>query len=306
MHRIPTLVLALALVLGTACAAFVGAADPIRQEDLASLDASSEASARAAAISFLRAYVHAPRDGIAPLLGLVGPRRMRAWAHWYGVQLDSFPGTQSGELRLTSVSGTQPIPIADQPGDLVREVELEADAVFHFDPDGDDPFDVTRVMSGPMRLFQVAQGRWVVLDFLRDGVPLSSSFQVLPKSTSWDVGGRVTVRLDSFVSVPAWQFDVVVRVRRGSPVGIGPEGVELVDADGKKIHAGVVTGALLDVHRGAAVEGIASFPLQPSAEGLTLRLTFDARDRLPPLQIKLADLIDPVPTASPSQSPAAG
>jgi hypothetical protein len=306
MHRIPALALALALALGTACtASFVGAADPIRPEDLASLDASSEASARAAAISFLRAYVHAPRDGIAPLIALAGPRRMQAWAHWYGVQLDSFPGRQSGALRLTSVSGTQPIPIADQPGDLVREVELEADAVFHFDPDGDDPFDVTRVMSGPMRLFQVAQGKWVVLDFLRDGIPLSSSFQVLPRSASWDVG-RVTVRLDSFVSVPAWQFDVVVRVRRGSPVGLGPEGVELVNADGKRTQADVVTGALLDVHRGPAVEGIASFPLQQSAEGLTLRLTFDARDRLPPLQIKLAGLIDPVRTAAPSQSPAPG
>lgn len=305
MRRRLVLVLA-SVLLGTACQPGPeGAREPSRPQDLGALDASDDAAARGAIATFLRAYVDAPRDGTAPLAALGASRWLEHWVHWLGVQIDAFPGTQTAELQLTSISGTEPVAIPDQPGDLIRQMELTASARFHFQPDQGDPFDVTRVLDGPVRVFQAAPDHWLVVDFTREGVPMSRAFQVLPKDASWEAGDYLTVRMDSFVSVPAWQFDLVVQVHRGSPASLTPAGAQLIDADGKVVEPkAAITDAFGSIEVGAKVEGIVSFDLQPSVKGLTLRLSFSSRTPVAPLDIPLEDLIEPVPIApAPTAAP---
>ena len=110
--------------------------------------------------------------------------------------------------------------------------------------------------------------------------------------------------IDSFVSVPYWQF--FIRVSSDRAVTIAPRDAELLDAEGARVAvAREVTSSLRAIDAGAAAEGIVTFPAQASADGLTLRMTLRGPGGATVFEFALGGLIHPIPlaTGSPSPSP---
>jgi hypothetical protein len=152
-------------------------------------------------------------------------------------------------------------------------------------------------------LFDDQRGTWNVLDFTRDGIPLSQTFEIVAKSAAVSRSGT-DVAIDSFVSVPYWQF--FLRVSSDRTVRLAPHDVELLDADGARVAvAREVTSSLRKIGPGPYAEGIVTFPAQATADGLTLRMTLRGSDGVRAFVFKLGGLIHPVAivTGSPSPSP---
>lgn len=166
-------------------------------------------------------------------------------------------------FRLTSVQGSEA---------FLRDVDVQATITFSFRPDDGDEITLSRTLDGPMRLlFDDEHGTWSVLDFTRDGIPLSRTFEIVAESAAASKGG-IDVAIDSFVSVPYWQF--FLRMSTDRAIGLEPHDIELLDADGGIVAvAREVTSSLRSLAIGRVVEGIVTFPAQGSADGLTLRIT---------------------------------
>jgi hypothetical protein len=160
-----------------------------------------------------------------------------------------------------------------------------------------------------MRLLRDPRGSWHVTDFIRDGIPMSITFQPL-EDTSFRLARGVTITVDSVVAFPTWQFDLVVQVRSGTPIRLTPADATIVDADGHTVAtAGAVTPSLARVLAGARVEGIVTFEARPDVGDLTLRLAFRSPTATDSLEVPIADLIQPVPvptSTGSSPSPSAG
>ena len=274
--------------------------------DVAGAPAGDEAGARAAAIGFLEAYADLPIDGPAALRLRSGPAWMQRWVTWLEVQRQEFEGGQQGALELRTVGAATPLPILDRPGDVVRQVSVDAFVTFDLDPSRGEPFQVVRSFGGPMLLVRTPDGAWLVTDFVRDGIPMSIAFQVIePAETFGDE--RVEVELDSFVAAPVWQLHLRIRVGDSPDVSLTEDDVALVGADGTVVdHADVVSPSLGSMTAGARVPGIVTFPPQPDAAGLSLRLSFRSSTTIEPILIPLDGLIEPLPIAvsgSPSPEP---
>ena len=267
-------------------------------------DATKAAGARAVAAAFVRAYASDTGADPHTLAALVDGDRLERWVHWLGVQDREFPGTISGTVETDTIGPAAPFEVASVPGSdaLLREVAVQASITFSFQPDAGDTITLSRSLDGPMRLlFDDRRGTWSVLDFTRDGIPLSQAFELVGKRGSTTRGG-VDVAIDAFVSVPYWQF--FLQVSSDRTAHLAPDDAVLLDADGKPVAgAREVTSSLRSMPADRTAEGIVTFPAQPAADGLTVRMTFRGPGGVTALSIPLQDLIHPLGIVSGSPSP---
>jgi hypothetical protein len=297
--RLVPLALVLAL-LGAACTQ--GPAGPASPASGAANldDAVRAAGAREAARAFVQAYAATPDDGADELAALVGTPLLRRWTSWLQVQDEGFPGTITGDPSDVLVGPALPFEVASVPGssEILRQVELRASVTFAFAPADGDPFDVVRSLDGPMRLIRGPGDDWTVLDFTRDGIPLTSQFEGVEDAS--DVGATAEAAVAAFFAAPTWQFGLVIRAAR--PLRLSPDDLTLVDPDGLLVAtAGAITTQLERIHAGATVRGLAVFDPRSSSEGLSLRL--DLRGGV--LQIPLEGRIHPIEVSAPA-SPSSG
>lgn len=265
--------IALVVMVATGCTRVVAPAGPSSPREprrAAVMSAAGEAGARAAALAFLEAYADVPAAGDEGLGAAVAPGWLRRWSHWVGVQADAFPGAQEGELALRWLGPAPPVPRDD---DLrVRDVDLDASALFHLRPAEGEPFDVTRTF-GRVRVAWLPGRGWRVVDVVRDGLPLSAAFRSFDDPLPFARDGDVGVAIDSLISYPVWQFHLVALALREDA---RLRSARLVDASGVTVaEADVVTPSIAAVPADGPVEGIVSFDAQPTAEGLSLELAFD-------------------------------
>lgn len=304
-HRLRSALLLVAITTVACGVSAVGPTDAVAPDQVTPDDAVKAAGARAVASAFVRAYATDTGPRPRALARLVDGARLRRWVHWLGVQDREFPGTISGAVENNEIGPAAPFAVTSVPGSeaLLREVDVRATITFSFRPEGDDAITLSRSLDGPMRLiFDDQRGTWRVLDFTRDGIPLSRTFEIVAKRAA--SGGSANVAIDSFVSVPYWQFFILVSSDR--PVGLAPRDVELVDANGKRTSvAREVTSSLRGIAVGPAVEGIVTFPAQSTADGLRLRMTLRGPGGATTIDFRLRGLIHPIPviTGSPSPSP---
>jgi hypothetical protein len=300
MRRTFTVLACVALLAGACAPAPSGPRQPVEQEQLTGEEAANSADARATAIAFVRAYGAADPTGLAVMTSLAGSPVVRGWVHWQAVQYVEFPGSVEGsvDLRDVGVAGS----VADIPGTstLLREVPVQADITFDYTPDEGDPFSNTRTIDA-LRVARDEGRPWVVVDLVRDGVPISTVFQPIGDEV---VGDGVTVELDSFIADPestAWQFDLVVRSSLDVDLALDPTAAILVGRDGSQISAATsVSSSLASIGPGPGVEGLVRFDALDDATGVTLSLTFAGPGSTGSAEFPLKDLIEPVASASPA------
>jgi hypothetical protein len=304
--RLAAALLVVATLVVACSASPAGPTAPAAPDQVTPDDAVKAAGARATAAAFVRAYASDTGADPRTLARLVDGKRLQRWVHWLGVQDREFPGTISGSVENDQIGPAAPFELSSVPGSgaLLRDVDVQATVTFSFQPDHGKTITLPRSLDGPMRLlYDDARGTWGVLDFTRDGIPVSQTFEIVADTAKGSrVGTEVT--LDSFVSVPYWQF--FIRVSGDRAVTIAPRDAELLDADGARVAAAQdVTSSLRTIGPGATTEGIITFPAQASADGLTLRLTLRGPGGPALFEFPLGGLIHPVPlaTGSPSPSP---
>ena len=305
MRLRPTAALLFVLVVAVACnTSPSGPAGPAAPDQVTPDDATKAAGARAVAAAFVRAYASDTDADPRTLAALVDGDRLERWVHWLGVQDREFPGTISGTVETNTIGPAAPFEVASVPGSeaLLREVAVQASITFSFQPDAGDTITLSRSLDGPMRLlFDEERGTWSVLDFTRDGIPLSQAFEIVGKQGATTEDG-VDVAIDAFVSVPYWQF--FLRVSSDRAAHLAPNDAVLLDADGKPVaSAREVTSSLRSLPADRAVEGIVTFPAQADAVGLTVRMVFRGPGGVTTLEIPLQDLIHPLGIVSGSPSP---
>jgi hypothetical protein len=267
-------------------------------------DATKAAGARAVAAAFVRAYASDTGPDPRTLAALVGGDRLERWVHWLGIQDREFPGTISGTVETDLIGAAASFAVASVPGSeaLLREVTVQASITFSFQPDTGDTITLSRSLDGPMRLlFDDRRGTWSVLDFTRDGIPLSQVFEIVGKRGTTS-GGGIDLSIDAFVSVPYWQF--FLQVSSHGAAGLVSEDAVLLDANGNRVAtAGEVSSSLRSLPSGREVEGIVTLPAQATADGLTVRMTFRGPDGPTAVEVPLQGLIHPLGLVSGSPSP---
>ena len=179
---------------------------------------------------------------------------------------------------------------------------MQASITFSFQPDTGDTITLSRSLDGPMRLlFDDRLGTWSVLDFTRDGIPLSQVFETVGKRGTTSEDG-IDLAIDAFVSVPYWQFFLQVSTDRVTR--LASKDAVLLDADGDLVAtAGEVSSSLRSPPSRREVEGIVTFPAQATADGLTVRMTFRGPGGPTALEVPLQGLIHPIGIVSGSPSP---
>jgi hypothetical protein len=303
--RLAPALLTLALVAAACGPSISGPNQPAAPEQVTPDDAVKAAGARAAASAFVHAYATDTGADVSSLQQLVSTDRLARWVHWLGVQNDQFPGTISGSVQRDEIGPAAPFAVSSVPGSetILRQVDVHATVTFSLRPTTGTPVSVSRSLDGPMRLiFDEKDGSWKVLDFTRDGIPFSQSFEIVKKATATLGGTEVTI--DSFVSVPYWEF--FLRVRTDGPVGLTPSAAVLLTADGRRVaSANEVTSSLQHISGAHPVEGIVTFPIQPNADGLTLRLRLHGLSGDQVFEFVLSGIIHPIPVMASSPSPSA-
>ena len=302
MRRVVISVLVCAFV-GSACgAAPAGPTNPASPDQVTPDDAVKSTGARMAAFAFVHAYATETGPNVSGLDAMVGTRRLHRWVHWLGVQNREFPGSIEGSVGGEEVGAATPFSVSSVPGSasILRQVDLRAAVTFRFEPTAGDPVSVERSLDGPMRLvLDPGDGAWRVLDFTRDGIPVSAAFEIVKDATRTADGVRVTI--DAFLSAPYWEFFLVVSGDR--PASLTTMGTRLFASDGSRVVAKTVTPSLRRVKANSTAEGIATFPPQPGAGGLTLSLTLATPRGRVTMSFPLGNLIHPIPLATGSPSP---
>jgi hypothetical protein len=305
-QRLASALFVVALATGACNPSPSGPSGPAASDQVTPDDAVKATGARAVAAAFVRAYASDTGANPRALARLVNGDRLQRWVHWLGIQDREFPGTISGAVDTNEIGPAAPFELTTVPGSgaFLRDVDVRATITFSFRPDDGDTITLSRSLDGPMRLlFDDEHGTWSVLDFTRDGIPLSRTFEIVAESAAASRGGA-DVAIDSFVSVPYWQF--FLRMSTDRAAGIAPHDVELLDADGGRLAvAQEVTSSLRAIAAGPAVEGIVTFPAQASADGLTLRIAMRRPGGATTFDFELQGLIHPIPvvTGSPSPTP---
>jgi hypothetical protein len=282
-----------------------GPTGPVVPAEVTPDDAIKAAGARAAAEAFVQAYAADTGTGVGALEALAGTPLVKGWVHWLSVQNREFPGTISGTVTSDLIGPAAPFAITNVPGSdtILRQVDVRATITFALHPAVGQQQQAIRSLDGPMRFIQSPDGTWKVLDFTRDGVLLTQEFEVLHAAPV--AHGGVRIAIGAFMSAPYWQFGLEVASR--GPVSFAKAITELLDANGNRVSsASAVTRSLTSVRPGERIEGMVSFPAQPSAAGLTLYIV--ARGPAGPIgfSFPLGSLIHPLPitgSASPSASP---
>lgn len=296
------LVLGGLLTLASCAPAPSGPDAPIALEQVAPAPALTSGATRQTVLEFLDAYTRTPADGGAALAELVAGRELQRWAFWLAVQNAQFPGSIEGthDVRTVDFVGATPTEEA-----LGAQVDLGASVTFGFSPAGGEPFERTRILDGPATLVSTRAGDWRVLDLTRDGVPMSDGIELFADEVRTDAG--LSVRLDSlFMFAPSWQFNVVVENRTSSGVRLDRDAtglyVRATDGGFERLD-GAISPALAALPAGAGVQSLLSYPLQDSADGRVLVLTFRRGERAFRFDFPLEDLVTAVPPPAPTASP---
>ena len=293
-------VLLSAIVLGACTKQPVGPAAPIAPAQLTPAPALDASAARETVVDFVEAYRDSPTDGIDPLMALVAGPDLSSWAKWLNVQNTEFDGKIQGAADVRDVEFVGAVSTPRASG---ASVGLSASVAFRFSPNGDKPFEFVRILDGPVTLVRTSPGSYLVLDLVRDGVPMSDSIQPFRNQTRTQSG--VTVRMDSlFMFMPNWQFNVIVENRSDHDIELAVDGAALfVDrGDGFDRVGGTVavTPSLETIPAGQTVEGLVAFRAQPSADGRVFSLTYGQGKDALSFQFPLGDLIEQVPPPAPS------
>jgi hypothetical protein len=298
MRRLPALC-ATVLVLASCVGTTAGPGSPIALEQVTTGPALAGGAARQTVIEFVDAYAGASSDAGTALEELVTGDELEGWVRWLAVQNAQFPGIVEGlaDVRSVAFVGTTRTQRA-----LGAQVDLGASIRFSYTPVQGDPFARTRLLDGAVTLVSLAPGDWRVLDLTRDGVPMSDGIELFEDEVRTDRG--VTVRLDSlFMFTPSWQFNVVVENRSEGEIRLDPQGTALFvrrgPGDLERVD-GLISPALARLPIGTGVQSLLSFPLQDSAEGRVLQLTFRRGSEVYRLDFPLQDLVTTVPPPPPT------
>jgi hypothetical protein len=186
-------------------------------------------------------------------------------------------------------------------GTLVR-VGLSATVTFDYTPDDADPFQLARILDGPVLLAQTGPGRYRVVNLLRDGVPMADGIEIFPDESRESAG--VGVVLDSlFMFPPFWQFNVVVRNDGDRPVTLDPDVSALsvaTPSSSVRLEESGVSDSLLVVPPGGTVDGVIAYEQQDAAEGRTLTIAYRQGRRELRFEFPLDGLVTVVPPPPPS------
>lgn len=286
------------LVLGACAPEPAGPAAPIAREQVLPGPALDASAARRAAVEFVQAYADSPREGVDALSRSVAGDELTTWVRWLGVQHREFTGGIRAVADIRDVEFVTTIEGGEATG---AQIGLSASISFEFSPEGDDPFQVARLLDGPVTLVRTATGAYRVLDLFRDGVPMSDGIQLLRSELREE--GDLTVVLDSlFMFPPNWQFNVVVENHGEDAAFLDPNGVALFVRQGGGFERidGVVTESLALVPPGGAVDGILAYPAQELAEGRVLSIVYTEGRDVVRFEFPLDDLVNVVPPPPPT------
>jgi hypothetical protein len=298
-----------AVVAGGCSPVTEGPSSTVARTSLIPDAAIEQAAVRSAAIDFVDAYAAAASDDGATLQDLVEGEVMTTWVHWLGVQNDQLGVDLVGTPSISSVGPARILPAPNgDPG--FRVTTLEGRVRFEA-PQGTgadlEPFE--RVLDGDMRLHRQADGRWRVIDFTREGVPLSVSLQIPKKPVRLTAGAGVSVTIDSLFAYPTWQLDLRIAVDDHGPIELVPHGAVLVSGTGGVLASADAVSSSVRAIRSGTAEGLVSFEPLDDVADVSLRLTFDATPRPLVFEFPLEPILSPVigpasAEGSPSADPA--
>jgi hypothetical protein len=305
VRRSRVLLLALALGAAGCVSAPADPSRPIAQEQLGGADGLDIAAARATVLDFLTAYAGSPSDGVGALRDLVAGPDLRSWVRWLGVQNREFDGTIDGSVDLRSATFTASVPIRSTVG---ARVDLGASVTFTFTPaNGDEPFELRRILDGPLTLLRTGTAGWKVVDVTRDGVSMDAGITRFDGQTRRLAG--VSVRLDSvFRFVPNWQFNLVVTNDTDGPIALDTTSAALVirQPGGIQTMPTVPSPSLATIGPGATVDALIRVRFQDSSKGRLLSLPFvGTDDRVRTFVFRLGAIIDPLPGPTTAGDPSA-
>jgi hypothetical protein len=300
MTRARLLAMACALLALASCtSAAVGPAAPLAREVVPEAPAFDASAARRTVVDFVHAYAESP-TGVDPLAHLVAGADMATWVRWLAVQHREFDGTITTKEDLRDVEFIGAIDTARAHG---AQVGLSATVTFMFSPVGDVPIERARVLDGPVTLV-LADGGYRVIDLYRDGMLMSDGIQSFRDEQRTD--GGVTVTLDSlFMFTPNWQFNIEISNATGHPLEVVEDGTGLFvdDGGGLQRDPGASTPSLRSIGPGERTDGIMVSPIQDSADGRTLVLTYRSVGHVLRFAFPLGGLVDAIPTAPSATGP---
>lgn len=298
---------AIALVLALACAVAgcasgpQGPSAPIAIEQVLPAASLDVAAVRSTALAFVRAYADTGADRGLALSRLVAGPDLAEWVRWLGIQTVEFEGIVRGHPDIGDVTFAQ-LASTDE-YDLAR-VRIRASVTFEYEPVDDDPFEITRVLDGPMLLLRVGVADWRVVDLTRDGRTISDGIRDLGDERFHDDNGDLLlVAHSAFLFPVGWQFNVTVENRATGRIELRSATLE---TDGGSAD-GVATGALTSIPTATGAIGILAFPVGTDLSGAALVLRYRTADGdTVTLRADIADVVGDAPaTTSPGPTEAA-
>jgi hypothetical protein len=210
------------------------------------------AEARAVAIDFLEAYADG-RSSSTELRPLVAGSDLENWAYWLGVQNRGLDIPGPGEVQVRALR----VLLLDRESAVLG---LDALVTLPIRNDNGDIERNVRTFSTPIVLRRLEDGRWAVIDVVRDGRSMADSISTLnPPATESTRDARVEV-----ASVFRFPTGTVVNYRIRN-LGSRVERVVAEESGilaGGAAQAGVALTASLDtpIFPGDEVEGAITYP----------------------------------------------
>ncbi|MGH2680648.1 MAG: hypothetical protein ACRDG8_09255 [Actinomycetota bacterium] len=247
---------------------------PLSRQALATDDLRVAGQARSAAHAFLRAYATAPADRGRALQSLVEGVLGREWAHWVAIQNAAFPGTIEGNLQLGHLGPAAPVRAEDGSLDDLVAYGVTVRATVNFevtDETGAPGPPLQRIMDGLVVLVQATDGRFRVINFVRDGLRLDEFFQVFDGATEQRQG--VTVEVRNLVQLERWQFGIEITNESERPLRVLPRLTALLtDAEEVANEDRPIVTFPGRIPPGGSAEGIVSFVAPATSEALDLQI----------------------------------
>jgi hypothetical protein len=236
-------------------------------------DLRNAGQARSVALAFLRAYARSPADGGRALDHLVVGTLAKQWVHWIGIQNEGFPGTIHGALQVGDLG--PPLLVRAENGSLdgvtAYGIVVRATVTFTYTPEDGTAQPLQRLMDGLIVVVQSPDGRFRVLNFMRDGRRLDQFFRVFDGAEEQRNG--VSVEIRNVVQLERWQFGVRITNRTGQPLRVLPRLTALLTSsrDPATSEAPIVTFPD-GIRPGASSEGIVSFTTPQASGPLDLQI----------------------------------
>lgn len=243
-------------------------------------DLRNAGQARSVALAFLRAYARSPADGGRALSDLVVGSLAKQWVHWIGIQNEGFPGTIDGSLQVGDLG--PPLLVRAENGSLdgvtAYGIVVRATVTFTFTSEEDGTGQpLQRLMDGLIVVVQNPDGKFRVLNFMRDGRRLDQFFQVFQGAEEQRNG--VSVEIRNLVQLERWQFGVRITNRTDRPLRVVPDLTALLTParDPATTEAPIVTFPN-GIRPGASSEGIVSFTTPRATGPLDLQIAVAGPD----------------------------